>query len=247
MFKDVTRERAKSVTRGGQIAAVALASLAGVVFAVGLPGLAVPKIERPAALEPMKPAEPANSTESPVVSERRASAIASNLAQLGNHPKPPPEVAAEGGDESGQVPEPLPVAPPNEMAVTYLGRLGSESHPMALVSIESHQQVLAVGDVVHKSSGESVKLVKVEKDAIEIEMKGASRKIDLAPKSGPAFTSLQASPANPAPAPANSAAPNGGPPVPAFNRGNRNSEMRPPGMRPGRGNFRDESGSQPRE
>jgi len=229
LFKDVTRDRAKQLTRAGQVGAVALASLAGVVLAVGLPGTGVPKVERAEAIEPSRAIETAPEQESPLVLERRARSIASNLSQLGNAPKPPPPVP-EPGDDQGEHPENViaPPAPVIETAITFLGLLGSPARPMALVSIDSHQQVLAVGDTVHKGSGESIKLVKVEKTAIEVEIKGATKKIEVAPRTGATYTTLQSAPSSPSPG----IVPGVPPPQPAGNPGRaRRDEFRVPGGR----------------
>ncbi len=229
--------------RTGQIGAVALASLAGVVLAVGLPGTGVPKIEHAEAIEPSRPIEVAPQQEPPAILERRAASIAQNLAQLGNAPKiaPPP---VDPGDSAGTSPDQQVTAPPvAETAVTFLGLLGSPARPMALVSIDSHQQVLAIGDIIHKSSGETIKLVKVEKTGIEVEIKGAVKKIDIAARSGATYTTLQNAPAA---APPSSGIVPGVPPAPPNGnpgRGRRDNEMRTPGgRRPGGPQRFDESG-----
>ena len=243
MFKDVTRDRAKSLTRAGQVGAVALASLAGVVLAVGLPGTGVPKIERGEAIEPTRAIETGPVQEPPALLEKRAGSISRNLAQLGNAPKPPPTVPELEDPGDGTVASTAPPAPVADTAIVFLGLLGSPAHPMALVSIDSHQQVLAVGDIIHKGTGETIKLVKVEKTGIEIEMKGATKKVDVAPRTGATYTTLQNAPA---------AAPNPGmvpgvpPPPPGGNMGRPrrdNSDMRAPGgRRPGSGQRFDEAG-----
>lgn len=231
LFKDVTRDRAKSLTRAGQIGAVALASLAGVVFAVGLPGTAVPKIERAETIEPSRPIDAGFEQEKPAILERRAASIAANLGQLGNRPKPPPPAVEPGDDlvDGGETPVPVAHAP--ETAIIFLGLLGSPARPMALVSIDSHQQVLAVGDIIHKGSGESIKLVKVEKTGIEVEVKGATKKVEVAPRTGATYTTLQSSPS--APSPPAGIVPGVPPPSPGANpnRLRRDNEMRPPGGR----------------
>ncbi|MBS0189058.1 MAG: hypothetical protein JSS51_13410 [Planctomycetes bacterium] len=229
------------MTRTGQIAAVALASLAGVVLAVGIPGLAVPKNERTVTADAVRPADPGVVTEMPAIMQKRATSIAQNLSQIGNAPKPPPEVVENPGDESTGTVAPTAPVPAPEVAVTFLGTLGSGARPMALVSIDSHQQVLAVGDVIHKSTGETIKLVKVEKNQIEVEIKGATKKIELAARSGATYTTLQ----NNTPAPSPVAAPAS--PVPAqsmpVGRPRReNSDGRPPGARRFNPQRADESG-----
>jgi hypothetical protein len=220
------------LTRAGQVGAVALASLAGVVLAVGLPGTGAPKIERAEAIEPSRAIETAPEQESPLVIEKRAVSIARNLAQLGNAPKPPPP-EIEPGDDQGENTDtvPAPVAPAVETAITFLGLLGSPARPMALVSIDSHQQVLAVGDIVHKGSGESIKLVKVEKTGIEVEIKGATKKIEVAPRTGATYTTLQSASSSPNPG----IVPGVPPPSPNGNPGRaRRDEFRVPGgRRPG--------------
>ncbi|MBX3388244.1 MAG: hypothetical protein KF691_02180 [Phycisphaeraceae bacterium] len=242
MFKDVTRERAKSVTRAGQLGAVALASLAGVVLAVGLPGTGIPKFERPEPIEPSRAIDALPTAEPPLIVQKRASVIAANLAQLGNAPKPPPPPSDTSGDitdtHDTQTP---PTAPAAETSITFLGLLGSSARPMALVSIDSHQQVLAVGDVVHKSSGETIKLVGVNKDGIEIETKGAKKKIEIAPRTGSAYTTLQG--ASPASGATPGIVPGVQPPQPLMNQGRprRDFEMRAPGARRGNQRF-DEAG-----
>lgn len=234
LFKDVTRDRAKSLTRAGQIGAVALASLAGVVFAVGLPGTAVPKIERAEAIEPSRPIDTGPEQEKPAILERRAASIAANLRQLGNGPKAPPPPVETGDDLFDGGETPVPVAHVPETAIVFLGLLGSPARPMALVSIDSHQQVLAVGDIIHKGSGESIKLVKVEKTGIEVEIKGATKKVEVAPRTGATYTTLQNTPSAPA---ANPGIVPGVPPAAPgtnMNRPRRDNEMRPPGgRRPG--------------
>lgn len=232
LFKDVTRDRAKSLTRAGQVGALTLASLAGVVLAVGLPGTSAPKFERTETVEPTRVADSGPEREKPAILERRAVSIAANLKQLGNAPKEPPPIAPEAGDDTGEQPQaPVPVV--QETAMVFLGLLGSSARPMALVSIDSHQQVLAVGDVVRKGSGETIKLVRVEKNGIEIETKGGTRKVELAPRTGAAYTTLQNSPSGAAPnpgltTPMSPAAP---PPGTATNRPRRENEMRAPGPR----------------
>lgn len=241
MFQDVTRDRAKTLTRAGQVGAVALASLAGVVLAVGLPGTGAPQIERPEPIVPAHAAEPAPTVELPAVLEKRASAIASNLAQLGNSPKIPEKVP-EPSDETlgGDTEMPAPQPQVDETAVAFLGLLGSPARPMALVSIDGHQQVLAAGDIIHKGSGEKIKLVKVEKGAIEIEIKGSTKKIELASRTGATYTTLQSSGGTsvpgfvPPPQPVM-------PPPPGPNRVRRDSETRFPGGRRGNQRF-DEAG-----
>lgn len=232
MFRDVTREKAKSVTRTGQVATVALVALAGLVFAVGLPGLAAPKIEKPVTVEPVRAAEPAQTLEMPQIIEKRAATIARNLAQLGNHPNPPqpePLPGEPGGDETAQTP-PAP-APVPDTAIVFLGVLGSSANPMALVSIDTHQQVLAEGDTVRKSSGEAIKIVKIGRESIEVDVKGVNKKIDLAPRSGSGYTVLSgAGPATP------TIVPGATPPAPPANgfrpRQLNTSEIRAPGSRP---------------
>lgn len=226
------------MTRAGQVGAVALASLAGVVLAVGLPGTGVPKIERPEPIEQSRPVDALPTNESPLVVQKRASIIAANLAQLGNHPNPPPPVPETGGEtQEGHDVQTAPPAPVTETAVAFLGLLGSPARPMALISIDTHQQVLAVGDVVHKASGETIKLVKIEKTGIEIETKGATKKIEIAPRTGAAYTTLQNSqPSNPG------IVPGVQPPQPASPpRPRREFDMRAPGARRGNQRF-DEAG-----
>lgn len=245
MFRDVTRERARSVTRFGQIGAVALGSLVGVVFATGIPGMGVPTFEAPALPEPMKSPDPVGMMEMPAIMEKRAEAIARNLAQIGNAPKIPVEVPVVEGDEAVHADTQVPAAQA-DMTILYLGQLGSGARPMALVSIDSHQQVLAVGDTVRKASGEAVKLVSVNKNEIEVDVKGATRKVELAPRSGPAFTSLQATPA---PAANAGIIPGAVPPgAPASNNAARpNREFRTPGMRPPRPPRSEDAGGMSRE
>ncbi|MBX3381530.1 MAG: hypothetical protein KF805_15650 [Phycisphaeraceae bacterium] len=242
MFQDVTRDRAKTVTRAGQIGAVALASLAGVVLAVGLPGTGAPKIERPEPLAPMHAADPAPTIELPAILEKRATSIALNLAQLGNAPKLPVAVVGPGDDTTADPVAPVAPAPAPEAAIIFLGLLGSPARPMALISIDSHQQVLAIGDIIHRGSGEKIKLLKAEKNAIEIELKGATKKIEVAPRTGATYTTLQS--------PSGAAGANPGfvpPPQPANpgsnpNRPRRDFEMRAPGGRRGNPQRFDESG-----
>lgn len=236
----MTRERAKSLTRAGQIGALALASLAGVVLAVGLPGTGTPRIERADPIEPSRPIDTAPVQEPPAILERRGASIATNLGQLGNRPKPP-VATPEPGDDTAENPEAAPVpVQVAETAIVFLGLLGSSARPMALVSIDSHQQVLAVGDIVRKGTGEAIKLVKVEKTGIEVEMKGGTKKVDVAPRTGATYTTLQSAPSAPNPGMVP-----GAPPTPPGNAGRprRENEMRTPGSRrPGGGQRFDEAG-----
>lgn len=218
--------------------AVALASLAGVVLAVGLPGAGGPKIERSEPIEPSRAVDVLPTAEPPLIVQKRASVIAANLAQLGNRPKPPPAPDPGGDTTENHDTQTAPPAPAAETSVMFLGLLGSAARPMALISIDSHQQVLAVGDVIHKPSGETIKLVKVEKGEIEIETKGASKKIEIAPRTGSAYTTLQ----NPQPASNPGIIPGVQPPTPPNqNRPRRDFEMRAPGARRGNQRF-DEAG-----
>lgn len=245
MFRDVTRERARSVTRVGQIGAVALGSLVGVVFATGIPGMGVPKFEAPAPPEPMKAPEPVGMMDMPAIMEKRAESIARNLAQLRNAPKIPAEVPVPEGSDDTHAGDTAPAPAPTDLTVLFLGQLGSGARPMALISIDSHQQVLAVGDTVRKASGEAVKLVAVNKTEIEIEVKGAIKKVELAPRSGPAFTSLQATPTPVANA---GIVPGATPPGnPANNAARSNREFRTPGMRPPRPPRSEDAGGMSRE
>ncbi len=248
MFRDVTREKAKSVTRTGQVATIALVSLAGVVFAIGLPGMGAPKIEKPVSNEAVRPPEPAPTLEMPQIIEKRAGAISRNLAQLGNAPKPPPPEPLPGELGGEETPATAPAPPVPDTAIVFLGVLGSSAHPMALVSIDTHQQVLAEGDTVRKSTGEAIKLVKVERESIEVDIKGVSKKIDLAPRSGNAYTVLSgAAPASPGIVPGMT--PPASPGNPVRTRQVNTTDMRGPGSRPrppqGGQRFDESSGAPP--
>lgn len=232
------------MTRAGQVGAVALASLAGVVLAVGLPGTGVPKIERAEPIEPTRAIDTGPVQEPPALLEKRAGSISRNLAQLGNSPKiapPTPDPTDDAGDGGTTPVAPGPAVA--ETAITFLGLLGSPARPMALVSIDSHQQVLAVGDIIHKGTGEKIKLVKVEKSGIEIEMKGAIKKVEVAPRTGATYTTLQNAPS---PVPNPGLVPGVPPPPPGGNVGRPrrdNGEMRAPGgRRPGGSQRFDEAG-----
>lgn len=232
LFKDVTRDRAKGLTRAGQVGALTLATLAGVVLAVGLPGTAVPKLERAEAAEAPRITDSSPERERPAILERRGASIAANLKQLGNSPKEPPPIPAEAGDDTGdQALNTAPVSQAQETAIVFLGLLGSSARPMALVSIDSHQQVLAIGDVVRKGSGETIKLVGVGKNGIEIEAKGGTRKVELAPRTGAAYTTLQNSPSGASPGLVPGMAPPAPPPGAAMSRPRRENDMRAPGPR----------------
>ena len=188
MLKDVSREEATKVTRTGQLVAVALLALAAAVIALGGRFLAPGPEPEVATFEPPK-ADAAADTDLPAVLTRRAESIARNLSQLANAPKPPPPLPPpEEEGPTGEVPVvPTPVA--SDTAIAYLGMFGSSARPMALVSIDAKQHIVAQGDSLTHNN-ESIKIAKVERDKIEIERNAGTKVLELAPRTTTSYTAL---------------------------------------------------------
>ncbi len=235
MLRDVSRDRAAGLTRSAQIGALALASIAGAVLALGLPGLAPPKLEPVAIVETARSLEPAFQGDLPAVMERRGASISRNLAQLGNAPKAPPPPADPNAPAEGDEAVALGAAPPvpptpavPEPTLLYLGQIGSSSKPMALLSFDAHQHVLIPGETATSASGLTVKLVSIEPEKIAVEFKGAPRDVPLAPRTGASYTVLSGAGPGASPAP-------GQPPVGPVQAATV-SPFTPPGAHATRGN-----------
>ncbi len=223
VLKDVSREEASKVTRTGQLVAVALLALAGGVIAIGGRLLAPGPEPVAAAVEPLKVESASTEIDLPAVLTKRAESISRNLAQLANAPKPPPPPPPpEEEGSAGELPvTPAPVA--SDIAIAYLGMFGSSARPMALVSIDARQHIVAQGDSVSHNS-ESIKIAKVERDKIEIERKVGNKTIELAPRTTTSYTALTGASPAPSPVPHNTM------PVSPSGRRPNSETMRAPGM-----------------
>jgi hypothetical protein len=205
VLKDVSREEAGRIARIGQMGALALLALAVVVVVFGgrllTPAqVPAPRIQEAAKVEPAAP-----EGDLPAVLTKRAETIARNLAQLGNRPKPPPPQVPESEPEDGTggMPEPMP-PPATDLTIAYLGMFGSGANPMAVVSVDAKQQVVSRGQTI-KHNGEDMKVVKIEREKIEIERRVGNKIIDLAPRTTTSYTSLSGA----APAPGANPQPGG--------------------------------------
>ncbi len=223
MLKDVSREEASKVTRTGQLVAVALLALSAGVIILGGRLLAPGPEPIAATFEPPKVESASTEIDLPAVLTKRAESISRNLAQLANAPKPPPPPPPP--EEEGAIGE-LPVMPApvaSDIAIAYLGMFGSSARPMALVSIDAKQHIVAQGDSVSHNN-ESIKIAKVERDKIEIERKAGTKTFELAPRTTTSYTALSG--ASPAP----SAPPHNTMPLPPGGRRSAAETMRAPGM-----------------
>lgn len=203
MLKDVSREEAGRIARIGQVGALSLLVLAGIALVFGGRLLTPAPITAPTITETAKVEPAASEGDLPAVLTKRAETIARNLAQLGNRPKPPPPQVTEVEPEEGTggMPEPTP-PPAADVAIAYLGMFGSGANPMAVVSVDAKQQVVSSGQII-KHNGEDIKIVKIEREKIEIERRSMSKTIDLAPRTTASYTSLSGA----APAPSAGAQP----------------------------------------
>lgn len=68
---------------------------------------------------------------------------------------------------------------------------------MALIALDSKQQIVAQGESITHNN-ESITIAKVERNKIEVERKGATKSIELAPRTTTSYTALSG--ASPAPA-----------------------------------------------
>lgn len=198
MLKDVSREEAGKVTRTGQLVTVVLLALVGGVVVLGGKLLAPGPDPIVEVFDPPKIESAVTETDLPAVLTKRAESISRNLAQLANAPKPPPpppppEEVGPGGEVA---PPPTPAVA--ELGLTYLGMFGSSARPMALIALDSKQHIVAQGDAITHNN-ESITIAKVERSKIEIERKGGTKTIDLAPRTTTSYTALSG--ASPAPAP----------------------------------------------
>lgn len=223
MLKDVSREEASRIARIGQVGALALLVLAGVVVAFGGRLLTPAEIPAPTITETAKVEPAVPEGDLPAVLTKRAETIARNLAQLGNHPKqpPPPTPEVEPENGTGGMPEPLP-PPAADASIAYLGMFGSGANPMAVVSVDAKQHVVSSGQTI-KHNGEDIKIVKIEREKIEIERRSLSKTIDLAPRTTASYTSLSGA------APAPSASPQPGSIMPPHGRRPVVESIRVPG------------------
>lgn len=190
MLKDVSREEAGRIARLGQVSAVVLIALAGVVLGFGARGLRPAESGPPQIVETPKVDNAVPEGDLPGVLAKRADSISKNLAQLGNAPKPPPPPPpVEMDPETGAIAPEVPPPPASETALAYLGMFGSGANPMALVSIDARQQIVSTGQVL-KHNGEDIKIGRIERDKIEIERRSTTKAIELAPRTTTSYTAL---------------------------------------------------------
>ncbi|MBY0113492.1 MAG: hypothetical protein K2Y21_11760 [Phycisphaerales bacterium] len=204
------------MTRIGQASAVALVALAGLVVVFGGSALKPAEVAAATPVDTHKVEPVVAEGDLPAVLTKRAESIARNLAQLGNAPKqPPPPPPPEVDPGTGEAAPPFVPPPVPDVAIAYLGMFGSSASPMALVSVDAKQQIVGSGQTL-KHNGEEIKVVKIDRDKIEIERKSVSKTIELAARTTSSYTNLS-----------------GATPPPQANPGAHNTmPMNPGGRRP---------------
>ncbi|USN98118.1 MAG: hypothetical protein H6810_07965 [Phycisphaeraceae bacterium] len=218
MFDEmISRSRARVVRLASQASAAVLLTGAGLLAAVGAPFVASPKAEPISAEQVVAKAEKLEADLAAAKPPPEASdelppdweAIEYSLSMVKNAPKPkkPDEPPADTGDE-----DPAPVA--SKAQTRFLGTVTVGNRRLALLSAGGGQRILGADQSATLPLGQgeqgqppSVRVTRVEADAVWLEENGVEYKIDRAPRTG--FSVSQGSVPSAAPAaPKTTARPN---------------------------------------
>lgn len=177
-----TRHSAARLTRGSQIATIALAGLAAAAFVFGIPGST-----------PEKPTETLTTPQLPPIPRPQAMArgpapdlvaVADRFATIANAPKPR-EVATTDVSQPGGVAAVPPPPPPPPVDIKYLGHVGLGGTLFAMVNENQRQQVVGVNDEL--AAG---RVVDITPSELTLDRDGTRRVIELAAKSGSAISMI---------------------------------------------------------
>ncbi len=178
-----TRHGAARLTRGSQIATIALAGLAAAAFIFGIPGSTPEKpIESltPPKLDPIRRPQAAARGPAPDLV-----AVADRFSTIANAPKPPPPAPVADTTLPGGPGVPPPVAPPVMDNIKYIGHVGLGATLFAMVNENQRQQVVGINDEL-----EAGRVVEITPSELTLDRDGTRKVIELAAKSGSAISTV---------------------------------------------------------
>lgn len=176
-----TRQGAARLTRGAQVATIALAGLAAAALVFGVPGTGTEAVE-------LEPVELAPLTRQQVVEQVQgtdARAVADRFATIANAPKAPtpPTTSSDATSNPGAIAPPPPPPPPDN--IKYLGHVGLGATLFAMINENQRQAVVGLNDEL--SSG---RVVEITPQALTLEQNGARKVIELAARTGSAISTV---------------------------------------------------------
>lgn len=170
------------MTRGAQVATVALAAIGVGAFVFGIPGAG----SEPVALEEVRldPIRRWTGVDRSATADARA--VADRFATIANAPKaPPPPVAVDSGSPGAGMATPPPVPPPLQDNIKYLGHVGLGTTLFAMISENQRQAMVGVDDEL--SAG---RVVEITPSQLTLDQDGRRKVIELAVRSGSAISSV---------------------------------------------------------
>lgn len=176
------------MTRGAQVATVAMAAVAGAAFVFGIPGTKPePVALEPVSLDPIRRPAAVSAAAPP-----DALAVADRFSTIANAPKPPAPPPVADTSMPGDATNPTPVAPPpTPDNIKYLGHVGLGSTLFAMISENQRQAMVGVNDEL--SAGRVVEITPTE---LTLDQDGRRKVIELAAKSGSAISMVMPGAAN---------------------------------------------------
>lgn len=176
-----TRQGAARLTRGAQVATIALAGLAAAALVFGIPGTGTETVElEPVELAPLTRQQAVEQVQGPDVR-----AVADRFATIANAPKAPtpPPTSTDAMSNPGAIAPPPPPPPPDN--IKYLGHVGLGATLFAMINENQRQTVVGLNDEL--SSG---RVVEITPQSLTLEQNGARKVIELAARSGSAISTV---------------------------------------------------------
>lgn len=170
-----------------QVFALLAAVSAGVVGAVGLPGLQTPDPSLPPDTISPDPVDPASGDPTDLARSRHDSGLISgSLAMLGN--SPPERIESQPDPGAGEVTAPGTEAS-GETSLRYIGRIVIAGAPRAVLVFDDKQKMLSAGKTYMDTQ-----LIEVNPEYVIVKRDGSRERIDLEGVSLSRVTSSDAPP-----------------------------------------------------